>query len=58
MKRSAAKKQQKTVEEQHPFLNSDESAFLNIMQDTLSPYWSARMEYTRKDSETKDSEAL
>ncbi len=57
MKPSAAKKIQKPTEEENPFLSEEESAWLNVMQDTLSPYWSARLAYTDREAPPKESDA-
>ncbi len=45
MKRSTTKKIQKPAEEKYPFLSEEETTWLTIMNDTLSPYWSARLGY-------------
>ena len=45
MKRSTAKKTEKPVVKESQFQTFDDSAWFDVMRATLSPYWSARMEY-------------
>jgi hypothetical protein len=46
MKRSTAKKTEKPAVKETESQAFDDSAWFDVMRATLSPYWSARMEYT------------
>ncbi len=45
MKRSIAKKTEKPTQKNQAPQSFDDSAWFDVMRATLSPYWSARMEY-------------
>ena len=58
MKRSTAKKTEKPVVKETELQPFDDSAWFDVMRATLSPYWSARIEYTsERDSHRDDKEA-
>ena len=46
MKRSTAKKSELPTAKGPDIDEFDDSAWFDVMRATLSPYWSARMEYT------------
>ena len=46
MKRSTGKKTERTAAKELESQGFDDSAWYDVMRATLSPYWSARLEYT------------
>jgi hypothetical protein len=56
MKRSIAKKPEKPAAKEQEPQEFDDSAWFDVMRATLSPYWSARMEYTNDRAPQRNDE--
>jgi len=54
MKRSTAKKTERPAIKEPEIQGFDDSAWFDVMRATLSPYWSARMEYTNEVSPSRE----
>ena len=54
MKRSTAKKTEKPAVKETESQDFDDSAWFDVMRATLSPYWSARVEYTSERETQRD----
>jgi hypothetical protein len=55
MKRSTTKKLEKPAAKEQEEQLPDDSAWLNVMRETLSPYWSARIEHTSDRASQRDN---